>query len=462
MRLGSGRRAEREGPGHSFRALAFQARRIRLWIWLAVVAAVFALGVSGGAAERPSEAAVPVYVLPVRGTIEMGLNAFIGRGLAEAGRAGAVAVLLEVNTFGGRVDAATEIRDAVFASRLPVHAFVSERAWSAGALVTLAADEIVMAPGSSIGAAEPRPKEEKTVSALRAEFEATAARRSRDPRLAGAMVDASVDVPELAPAGKILTLTADQAVQHHFARAIASDREAALAVLGLAGRPVIEIAPNWAERAVRFLTDPVVSQILLTIGFLGLFAEVMTGGWGVPGTVGLAALSLFFGARILAGLAGWEVILLLVAGLALLMVELFVIPGFGVAGLLGVLAVLASIGLAFADPTVALGSILLALMTAAGAVWLLSKHLRRSGAWERLVLKTVQRSEQGYLPAGDPGCRTGDRGRALTPLRPAGAALINGRRTDVVTEGEFVAAQTPIEVVETAGARIVVRAVGET
>lgn len=243
-----------------------------------------------------------VYLLPIEGEIEPGLAAFVARGLALAERNNG-SVLLQINTFGGRVDAATEIKDLLVKAKVPVMAFVSERAWSAGALITLAAPQIAMAPGSSVGAAEPRPLEEKTVSALSAEFEATAARVGRDPRVAAAMVDADVAIEGLIEKGKILSLSAEDALEWGISDLTAGSRHEVLTHFGYENYELVELRPHWAERVARFITNSTVSSFLLTLGFLGLVVEITTPGWGVPGTGGVISLVLFFGGRYIVGLA---------------------------------------------------------------------------------------------------------------------------------------------------------------
>ncbi|MDD4337497.1 MAG: ATP-dependent Clp protease proteolytic subunit, partial [Firmicutes bacterium] len=158
-----------------------------------------------------------VYVIPLQGQIEHGLASFIARGLREAAEARADAVIIDIDTPGGYVDAALKVRDAIISSKVRTIAYVNSRAWSAGALIAIACDDIAMKMGSSMGAAETRPKEEKYISAVRAEFEATAELRGRDPVVAGAMVDADVEIPDLIERGKILTLTATMAEDLGFA-----------------------------------------------------------------------------------------------------------------------------------------------------------------------------------------------------------------------------------------------------
>ncbi len=431
--------------------------------------AILVAGLPGGlGGTRAREPLTPppgetptVFVVPIRGVIELGLAAFVERAVAEARQAGAAAVMVDLDTPGGRVDAGEAIRDALLEAGLPTIAFVSRRAQSAGALVALACDYLIMAPGSSIGAAEPIPAEEKIVSALRAEFEATAQARGRDGRLAAAMVDKSIEIPGVVEAGKILTLPASQAVQLGFADALAQDRAAAAAAAGLAGARLVERFPNWAERVARFLTEPTVSSLLLTVGFLGLLYELASAGWGVAGSVGLASLALFFGARLLTGLAGWEVVILFLVGVALLVLELVAVPGFGIAGIPGLVAVFASLYLSFRDVRSAIyvigGSV---AMTALVGV-LTFRYFKVSRTGQRIVLRERQAPEQGYTAPSDLQRWVGRTGRALTPLRPGGAIEVDGERLDASTEGEFLEPGTPVRVVRAEGLRIVVRRLQE-
>ena len=223
--------------------------------------------------------------------------------------AGAAAVILEINTFGGRLDAAVLIRDAFLNARVRTVAFVNKRAISAGALIALAAEKIVMADGGTIGAATPvqigqpgspaQPVEEKTVSFVRKEFRATAESRKRPPLIAEAMVDADVEIPGLIQKGKLLTLTTEEALKHKVADFRADTLEGVLERLGLAGAEVRRPSPNWAENLVRFLTHPVVSSLLITIGMLGIILEILTPGFGCP------ALSVSPAWRFSSGATGW-------------------------------------------------------------------------------------------------------------------------------------------------------------
>lgn len=397
-----------------------------------------------------------VYVLSIDGTIELGLAQYVTRGL-ELAKQDNAAILLEINTFGGRVDAATEIRDLIFRMETPVIAFVRERAISAGALISIAAPHISMAQGSSIGAAEPRPLDEKNIAYLRSEFESTAERYGRDPQIAGAMVDANIIIEGLVDQGQILSLTANQAYELGYADVVANYRNQVLAHYDLDHLEIVEIERNWAERFAGILTDPTISQLLLTLGFLGLVVELISPGWGVPGILGILAMGLFFGGRIFSGLAGFEVMIFFVLGLILLVLEIFVIPGFGVVGILGLLSVFGSIFLSYGNFYTALSSIIIALILTVIFLVIFWKRFKKSTAFHRFVLTTREDKDQGYTGTGSYKELENKVGVTLSLLRPVGIAQIEGERYDVVSEVGSIPASTEIKVVKVEGNRIVVR-----
>jgi membrane-bound serine protease (ClpP class) len=431
---------------------------------------LLALGVLGAGMGAYAQAPRPlVYVAPVEGVIDLGLAPFVQRVLDEAAAAGAAAVVLEVNTFGGRVDAAVQIRDALLGARVPTLAYVNRRAISAGALISLAAQHLAMAPGATLGAATPvqagqpgggtQAVSEKTVSYVRKEFRATAESRNRPPLVAEAMVDPDVAIRGLIDKGKLLTLTTDEAVKHKVAEFRADNLAAALERLGIEGAQLRPVSPNWAENVVRFLTHPVLSSLLVTIGMLGILIELRTPGFGVAGMVGAGSLAAFFWGHWLVQLAGWGELLLALGGVALLLLEFLVIPGFGLAGILGILALLGALILsvvgAGATPEffmLAAGRIVFALLVALVMSFFLLRLMPRTPFGRRLVLSTDLGAPQ------DEQLRwLGKRGRASTPLRPAGIADVEGTRLDVVSDGEMIEPGMPVEVVRVDGNRIVVR-----
>ena len=450
--------------------------RVRAALLFARVALLGALAVQvRGESPRAGGTPPVVYLARIEGMIDLGLAPFVERVLEEAAAARAAAVILEINTFGGRVDAAVLIRDALLRARVRTVAFVNKRAISAGALISLAAETIAMADGGTIGAATPvemgapgapaQPVAEKTVSYLRKEFRATAESRKRPPLLAEAMVDADVAIRGVIDKGKLLTLTTEEALKHKLADFRADNLDAVLQSLGLAGAEIRRAKQTWAETLVRFLTHPIVSSLLMTIGILGIIVELRTPGFGVPGALGVTSLALFFWGHWLVRLAGWEELLLVGAGVILLAVELFVTPGFGVMGVLGLLALLSGLGLSLVGAgatwevvIAAIGQVALSLLLALAASLALLRLLPHLPFGRRLVLETELTAREGFASAPETDrVWLGKRGTAASTLRPAGVADIEGERVDVVSDGEFIDQGEPITVVRVDGNRIVVR-----
>ena len=232
------------------------------------------------------------------------------------------------------------------------------------------------------------------------------------------MVDRRIAIDGLVRSGEILTLDAAKAVEHGIADFQTTNRGQVFAALGVTNPTVVEVAPRLAERLAGFVTSPVISSILLTVGFLGLIVEIVTPGFGVAGVLGLTALGLFFGGHMFAGLAGFEVIILFIAGIVLLILEAFVIPGFGVSGVLGLLSVFFSIFLAFADPEVALYSIIGSLVASVVLFLLVFRQLKRAGKLRPLILSTAAVREEGYITSEPRRDLLGKVGITTSVLRP--------------------------------------------
>ncbi len=417
-----------------------------------------------------------VYHVDMRleGMIDPGVSAFVERVIEDAEANGVDAIVFEIDTFGGRVDAATVIRDAILDSEALTIAFINKRAISAGALISLACDKIVMAQAATMGATTPvdgsgTKASDKVTSYMRAEMRATAERTGRDAKIAEAMVDERVDIPGLsAEAGRPATLTTEQSLSYEMADETAESLRDVLRIYDLGDADVVSIELNWAEHVVRLLTHPVVTSILLAVAMFGLIAEVRTPGWGLGGTLALVALAIFFGSHLVVKLAEWQELALFAVGLGLLIVEVVAIPGFGVVGLAGVGLMLGSLVITqlgdfqlwSVDEIAVVVARLSASMIGAFVLSLfMLRSLPRMAAFNRLVLQAETRTSEGYVSSSRE--RDSDllnqEGVSLSELRPAGIALIDGRRVDVVTDGEFVGVQQPVRVVEARGNRVVVR-----
>jgi len=408
--------------------------------------------------------------------IDPGVSAFVERVIEDAEANEVDAIVFEIDTFGGRVDAATVIRDAILDSEALTIAFINKRAISAGALISLACDKIVMAQAATMGATTPvdgsgTKASDKVTSYMRAEMRATAERTGRDAKIAEAMVDERVDIPGLsAEAGRPATLTTEQSLNYEMADETAESLRDVLRIYDLGEAEVVSIELNWAEHVVRLLTHPVVTSILLAVAMFGLIAEVRTPGWGLGGTLALVALGIFFGSHLVVKLAEWQELALFALGLGLLLVEVIAIPGFGLVGLAGVGLMLGSLVITqlgdfqlwSVDEIAAVVVRLSASMIGAFVLSLMMlRSLPKMASFNRLVLETETRASEGYVSSSRDGDdeMVGKEGVTVSELRPAGIALIEERRTDVVTDGEFVAAGQAVRVVEARGNRVVVRPV---
>jgi membrane-bound serine protease (ClpP class) len=473
-------------------------------VWAIIILAVVSLASHSTSAQSDSvvSGSGAVYVVPITGTIDLGLAPYLSRVLDEADAEGAAAVLLQIDTHGGRLDAVLQMRDALLGSDVPTIAFVDRTAFSAGALIAIACEEIYMAPGAVIGAATPvdgatgETATEKIVSAVRTTFKATAEARGRDPRVAEAMVDPDVVIDGLVARGDLLTLTTTEATDWGYNDDVAVNRAEVLAAAGLANVPVIETKPSLAERLVQFITEPFISSLLIIAGVLVLIADLFVEGFGIGGVAGLGLLALFFWGHYLAGLTGWEDLALVVLGLVLIAIEIIVVPGFGIPGILGLAALLGGLFLAMLGREIqtpegiaqAGSTILASLIGIVIGVIAIFAFLSRGRHLGRLVLNsavggaevTPARPTTGWLgwfgsssnlPRGsqqptlgemhaeqtDHLVSGGTAGVALSDLRPSGIASIDGQRVDVVTEGEHIPEGEPIEVVSDEGYRRVVR-----
>lgn len=415
-----------------------------------------------------------VYRVPVTGEIELGLAPYIQRAVKEAAEVGAAALILDIDTPGGRVDAAEIISDALTDSEVPVYSLINRRAYSAGALIALSTSRIYMRPASVIGAATPvdgtgTKAPEKIVSAMRSQMRALAESNGLEPEVAAAMVDEDIEIDGVVESGKLLTLTTEEAVEIGYAEAI-EDLDALLVELGHEGATVVTLELNWAEHLVRFFSSSLVSPFLLSLGFLGLLIEIRTPTFGLAGTMGLISLGLFFGSNMIVGLAGLEDVLIVGAGLVLLGIEAFVVPGFGIFGVAGVVAILTGLYMSLLgniptmpDFTRAAWVLTSSMLLLIGSAWALirtlpsSSRLAESGIF--LLAKTT--SAIGYESAEVRSDLVGKYGTAITDLRPAGTALIGDERIDVVSESEWISAGTPVKVLSAEGYRHIVRSIAE-
>lgn len=412
-----------------------------------------------------------VVVVAIDRTVELGLAAFVRRAIED--NPDAAAIVLEVNTLGGRVDAAIQIRDAILEAKPRTVAFIHPRAISAGALISLACDNVLMSEGATIGAATPiqagggqaEAVGEKMVSYMRAEMRATAEANGRRGDIAEAMVDREVVIDGIVEAGKLLTLDTDQAIKLGIADGRSDDLEAVLEALTLEAPAVVTSELNWGEEIARWLTEPTVSGLLLSIGMLGLMIAFYTRSVGAFTIAGFIALGLFFGGHAVVHLVGWEEALLFLAGVILVILEIFFVPGFGIPGVLGLICVITALVLSLIGMPInvsfqtglladAMTRVLLSLLGAFVLALVAMRILSRTAFGRALVL---EQAESGWLSAPAASDLAGSVGEALTDLRPAGKIVIDGKRYEAASEREFVPRGARVRVIGKDGPELIVR-----
>ncbi len=442
-----------------------------------------------------------ILIIPIKGVIDLGLSTFVKRAVAQAEAQNIKTIILEMDTPGGRVDAADIICESLLNFKGETVTFVLNQAWSAGSMISFATDKIVMSPASSIGSAEPRIglshteiKDEKIVSALRARFKAIAEEKNHNPALAQAMVDKDLVVKQvsindkkfiltkqeldekiaqfgeknihvlsvISEAGKLLNLTALDTQKYGLSSAICKDRETLLAYLNKQNVKIVETQPLWSENLVRFITHPVTSSLLLGIGFWAIILALRIPGLGLPEIVGVLSLSLFFWGHRLAGLANWLDLLLMILGVILIFVEIFVLPGFGITGGAGIICLLTGVILILMRHPVypplqafdKAGKMLFSSLMITAILFLVSlKFLSKSKAWKNIILESSSNSKL------EPQEVIQKEGEAISDLHPAGKAKFGDKIYDVETEGEYINKGEKIKIFAQTGNTIKVRQV---
>jgi len=430
--------------------------RIRQYnrIILTVVMVVFLLSslLSVNAQEEGN-----VYIIPLKGEVGPAMEQFVSASITTALEDPQLeGIIYTIDTYGGRVDIAENISEMIMGTPVTTASFVAPRAISAGVLLTISADYVTMAPGSNIGSAETIPDTEKALSAWTGELRSVAQEKGRDPELVAAMADQSVAIEGIVDEGKLLNLTADEALETGLSDYTARGISEVLAVMDLPNANTIEMEISRAVRIAQVLTSSVVAPILLSLGMVGLIIEIMTAGFGVGGTISLIAFSLYFGGGILAGNTGMAVILVFLAAVALLMIEAMA-PGFGVAGLGGLVLIIVSVVMASSTTGGAVVSLIVAFVMSIIALILILKYAPKSSYFDRLTLGTKMTSGSGYISTERKEELIGKEGIVTSYLRPSGTVEIENEPVDAVSEGVYLDRGAKVKVVSLEGRRVVVR-----
>ena len=408
----------------------------------------------------------------------------------EANELNANIILLHLNTYGGQVVFADSIRTKILNSKIPVHVFIDNNAASAGALISIACDSIYMRPGANIGAAtvvnqsgEKMP--DKYQSYMRSTIRATAEAHGkdtiisgkdttyiwkRDPHIAEAMVDESIYIKGIIDTGKILTFTTLEAIEHGFCEGQAESINEVIEKLGYREFHIIEYKPSFYSGLKGFLTNPVFHGILILVIIGGLYFELQSPGVGFPLLASAIAAVLYFAPLYIDGLAAnWEIIIFIL-GVVLIALEIFVIPGFGIAGISGIILVFTGLTLSLVDnvvfdfSNVPAKELFMSLIIVSAGTFLafivaipISQKLLTTGPLANVALQTTQDTDLGYLSVdSQPKQLIGSTGEAQTTLRPSGKVLLNDEVYDAIAEVGIIEKGEKIKVVKYASGQLYV------
>ncbi|NNF02227.1 MAG: nodulation protein NfeD [Bacteroidia bacterium] len=395
----------------------------------------------------------------------------VNTAIDNAEEAGADFILMDLDTYGGLVDAADEIRSRILGTDITTLVFIRNNAASAGALISIACDSIYMAGGSTIGAATVvdqtgQPVPEKYQSYMRQKMRATAEETGRDPEIAEGMVDDRVEIEGITEEGKIITFSVTEAIEHGYCNAKADSPEDVIALLNLDKVEVIKHTLSTVDKIIGLLTKPAVSSILLLIIIGGIYFELQTPGVGFPIAASAIAAILYFSPLYLEGLAEhWE-ILLFIVGIGFLILEIFIIPGFGVAGLTGIVLIMSGLTLSMLNnivfdftwvPGAEIGRALLIVLGSLSAavigIFILGGNLMNSAAFKKAMLSTEESTKDGYvIDVRSNQSVVGKKGIATTDLRPSGKIEIENEIYDAQSDGEYIDRGTEVLVESAHGA----------
>lgn len=466
-------------------------RRLLLAFFIGTSFSYFSVAQTSPTNAAASSPIQRILVIPIQGDIEPALVYIVRRAIKEAKEKKADAIVIHMDTNGGRVDSTTEIINILsrFEPQSQTYTLIDTKAFSAGAFISAATRYIYMTPGSVIGAATPilstgqeMPEaiEEKMTSAVRALVRATAERHGHNTKVFEAMIDRdqglTVDGKEIVPKGKILTLTAQEAEKKYgkpprplLSTGTVKSLDQLLKQIGAENAERIEIKETGFEILARWVVK--ISPILLFIGIVGVYVELKTPGLGLPGLCAALCLLLFFFGHYIAGLSGQEVFILFILGVILLLIEILMFPGAIIPGVLGVVFIMTSLILAMvdkypADPIipslsqlqVPLLNFSIALITGIIVIGFLARFLPESRLFRRLTLETAS----GIKPMPSPASRSrqvGEIGISLSPLKPSGQGQFGERIEEITSAGEFIEADQSIRIVEITDNKIIVEKV---
>ncbi|MCH7403574.1 nodulation protein NfeD [Belliella kenyensis] len=417
-----------------------------------------------------------VYTFEIKNDIDPRMNRKVRLALEEAKAKDVEMIIIEMDTYGGAVNDADDIRTMILETKTPIHVWINKDAASAGALISIACDSIYMAPGASIGAAtvvmggggEAAP--DKYQSYMRSMMRSTAEAKGRNPKIAEAMVDQNLEIEGITEKGSVITFSTSEAQANGFSEGQANSIDEVIKKQGLDQYELISYKESNVELIISFFLNPAVSGFLILIIFAGIYFEIQTPGVGFPLAASILAITLYFIPYYLTGLASNFELAIFILGIILLAVELFVIPGFGIFGVLGIVGILAGLTLGMLpndafdftfvpsdDLFIALLTVILSSTIAIGLIFYFAPKVNQWKAFSAVTLANTQKRTEGYTSSNYNDDLLGKTGITQTRLMPSGKIIIADEVYDAYSRGEFIDKGEPIIVISTEGTSLKVK-----
>lgn len=397
-----------------------------------------------------------VFIIPIKGEINRATFNFISSTLNKVLEKNPAAIIFEIDTYGGLITETEKIKNLIMALDIPTISFVNNKAESAGVLLAISSEKLVMANSSTIGSAETIPDTEKVLSMWRSFLRDAAQQRGRDPKIIEAMADSDIYIEGISQKGKLLNLTGKEALELGVADLVSDSYEEILDNFNISYNSIVQVDESLELKFAKLLANSYISTLLITIGLIGFVIELFTPGFGIGGIISIISFGLFFAGNILAGNSQWTSLIIFVIGLILLVIEA-ISPGFGLPGISGIVLIVVGIVLAMGSIQSAIMSLSVAIILTAIITILLIKQGRKIEVFNKIVLSTKHDDEGGYFSAPPKYEYLDKEGIALTDLRPSGIIEIDEEKLDALSEGSYIQKGSKIKVVKVEGSKIIVR-----
>ncbi len=397
-----------------------------------------------------------VVVIPIEGEINKATYEFVKDQMSKIDPETTDAIIFEIDTYGGLVDQAINIKDLIIASPVSTISYINNKAISAGTLISIASDKVVMNSTSTIGSAETIPNSEKYLSMWRGVLRDTAQYRNKDALVMQAMADKDIEIAGVIESGKLLNLTSNEAKALGISDLTADSYEEILAAFNIKDAKITTISENLKVKLTKYISSPYVASFLLTLGFVGMVIEIFTPGFGFGGTISIVGFGLYFGGNILAGNSNWTALILFSIGLILAMIAM-IVPGFGIPEVGGLVFILLGVVLAVDSVSTAILSLSIAIILTTIITVFIVKLGFKSNVLNRIVLDSNHTSEKGFLSRDSQDVYLNKEGIAQTELRPSGFIEIDQTRLDVLSDAGLISKGERVKVVRIEGSNIFVR-----